>query len=88
MYRIVFDTEKVRWIIQLCKWQLIWKTVAGVEFETIKEAEEFANRVGLGAAYRRQIPGMSSVVAGSGMPSPWVPPRADAYVMSSTQRLV
>lgn len=52
MYRIIFDTNKCAWIVQLLKFGVIWSTLKGKEFPNHMSAEDYVSEVGLDKVYR------------------------------------
>ena len=66
MYRIIFDTKRALWAIQLSSlFGLRWRNVSGKAFETLDEAEAYVDQVGLSQAYARQ----------DTSPPPWAQPQ-------------
>jgi hypothetical protein len=54
MYRIIFDSQKAQWVVELLSWTLLWRRVNGKSYETLAQAEAYVTEVGLDDAYRRQ----------------------------------
>lgn len=52
MYRIHFDENANRFVIQVLRHWFIWRTILKVHFETYDEATEYVARIGLSRLYR------------------------------------
>lgn len=60
MYRLHFDVGSAKWVLQFCKFQVLWVTVKQdhlpLTFEDLGEAEEFVASRGIDKMYDRWSP--------------------------------
>ena len=67
MYRIVFNTEKCAWEVQLLKFGFFWATLKGKEFSNHISAEDYVTAVGLDKVYRYYGKSFVAVVLNGGV---------------------
>ena len=56
MYRYAFNPYSLRWEIQLLRWGFFWRTMRGLSFEYLTDAETYTNQVGIDTKYQEQRP--------------------------------
>lgn len=64
MYRIVFDTQKCAWIIQLLRYQILWSTLKDQAFGDYESAAKYVRSIGLDNVYRNYHDSYASQVLG------------------------
>ena len=52
MFRIHFDEQTNRFIIQVLRYGFLWRTVKGLDFSTLRDARSYASSTGLDELYK------------------------------------
>ena len=52
MFRIHFDEQTSRFIVQVLRYNFLWRTVKGIDFETLLKARDYVGEIGLDRLYQ------------------------------------
>ena len=52
MFRIHFDETQNHFVVQVLRYGILWRTVKGLDFDTLRKAREYVSQVGLDQLYR------------------------------------